>query len=258
VLLNYADAAFAPYQAICSFTGKLFGCDEVRSYCPSDIPADFYRSHRRILDAPLGAGNWLWKPYFIVHTLANMNEGDLLIYADSGMQFVNPIAPFLTAMDTIESDLHILGEHASEAQYTRRDAFVLMEADSERFAFSPQRLASAFLLRNTSWARDFAQRYLDCACDPRILLDGPNHFEQDNYAEFVAHRHDQSVFSLLSKKEGVPCPALGLITEGLAPRRQQVLNHTRGKIAPGIILTHLYKTGVLDQSALTTLSSLPR
>ena len=37
-----------------------------------------------ILNSKRGYGYWIWKPYIIQKTLQNMNENDILIYADAG------------------------------------------------------------------------------------------------------------------------------------------------------------------------------
>ena len=38
------------------------------------------------------------------------------------------------------------------------------------------------------------------ACDARIITDMPNVCGKQNYRGFIEHRHDQSIFSLLTKK----------------------------------------------------------
>ena len=142
-------------------------------------------------------------------------------------------------------DLLILGEGFTEAEYTKRDAFVLMGCDAPRYAETPQRFASWFLLRKGRWATDFASRYLAHARDPRILTDAANTTGRPNHPGFVDHRHDQSIFSLLTKILEVPVIPTPFVAEGLAARGEQVLNHTRTHHSPGRVVQHLLGEGVL-------------
>ncbi len=255
VLVNYATDDFADYQAINSLTGRLFGFDDCRSYGPDDLAPDFARRNAATLAAGRGAGYWLWKPYIVARTLAELADGDLLFYADAAMHFVNPVAPLVDLLDRHALDLLILGESFAEAQYTKRDAFVLMRADTPQFVGTPQRFASCFMLRKTAWADDFAARYLAFAEDDRILTDRANTCGLPDYSDFIAHRHDQSIFSLLSKQADVPVVAADMIAGGLPDRATQIINHTRAHLAPKDIVKRLLVQGVLSVSDLAELAA---
>ncbi len=255
VLITYASDAFAPWQKICTVTGQRFGFDMCNAFGPKDIELEFAQRHATTLQHGRGAGYWLWKPYFVQRVLAGLAEGDILVYADAATHFVNPIAPMISALDRHSLDLLVLGEGFSEDQYTKRDAFVLMDADTEPFTQSPQRFASSFMLRKSAWAVDFAKRYLSCAEDRRILTDEDNVCGLPNYPGFIAHRHDQSIFSLLSKQEAVPVVVKDIIAEGLPGRAEQIINHTRSHIAPIDIIKVLMTQGVLSPNDLPALTS---
>ncbi|MEM9472121.1 MAG: hypothetical protein AAGA00_09190 [Pseudomonadota bacterium] len=255
VLITYASDAFAPWQRICTVTGQRFGFDMCHAFGPEDIEPEFARRHDTTLQYDRGAGYWLWKPYIVQRVLADLADGDILVYADAATHFVNPIRPMISALDRHSLDLLILGEGFSEDQYTKRDAFVLMNADTKPFTQSPQRFASSFMLRKSGWAVDFAKRYLSCAEDRRILTDEDNVCGLPNYPGFIAHRHDQSIFSLLSKQEGVPVVVKGMIVEGLPSRAGQIINHTRSHIAPIDIVKDLMAQNVLSPHDLPALTS---
>ena len=53
----------------------------------------FYSENKAILDLARGAGYWLWKPFIISETLKEMEEGDCLIYSDSGIEVVADLTP---------------------------------------------------------------------------------------------------------------------------------------------------------------------
>jgi len=61
-----------------------------------------------------------------------------------------------------------------------------------------------FAVRNTWTARLFVSQWLSYATDIRAITDLDNQLGVSNLPEFVEHRHDQSILSLLSKKWGIP------------------------------------------------------
>ena len=87
-----------------------------------------------------------------------------------------------------------------EKQYTKRDAFVLMECDSERYSNSNQILASFSLWKKSDFTLKFVNDWLQYAQNERIITDIKNDCGFPDFDEFIDHRHDQSIFSLLSKK----------------------------------------------------------
>ncbi|MEM6771121.1 MAG: hypothetical protein AAF597_11095, partial [Bacteroidota bacterium] len=89
-------------------------------------------------------------------------------------------------------------------KYSKRDALLLLEADRPEITDTPQRLGGFSLWHNTPFARAFAARWLSACQDPRLITDQPNAQGRHNYPEFKDHRHDQSVFSILAKKHGLP------------------------------------------------------
>jgi hypothetical protein len=89
-----------------------------------------------------------------------------------------------------------------ESEWTKRDAFVALGCDSERYTETKQRLASFLLVRKTLAVQRFFEEYLSYATDIRVLGDGDNALGLPNYPGFREHRHDQSIFSLLTKLHG--------------------------------------------------------
>ncbi len=245
VLLSYATPEFADYQKINALTGRLFGFDDCLQFGPDEIDPAFAARNAQTLACTRGAGYWLWKPHILARALSRVAPGDVVVYADAAMHFVNPIDPMLEAMEERGLDLLLLGEGFSEAMYTKRDAFVLLDADEDRFAATPQRFASCFALRKAPWAESFVARLLEAAEDARILTDRPNECGLEDYPDFVSHRHDQSILSLLSKLEGIDVGPQGFVSEGLAPRGGQILNHTRRHHSPREIVLHLLREGTV-------------
>ena len=228
-LISYANRPFREARDHCLETGaNVGGFDHVRAYGPTDLDGEFVRRNLPLLGQRRGAGLWLWKPFIVLRALEEVSEGHWLLYADAGTEFLRSVEPIVAAAEDMATDLLFLGEGFRESQYTKRDAFVLLDCDDPNVAASPQRFASQFLVRNTEAMRQLFTSVLAAAEDPRILSDLPNTMGRDNYPDFVAHRHDQSILSLLSKKRGIPSPpGRPWVALGVADDQGQILNHTR-------------------------------
>ena len=202
VLINYADPVFYDAQKLNTSSGReVGGFDEVIQYCPKDIDRKFYRQNEHIFFYTRGAGYWLWKPYLIKKTLERLAPNDYLFYSDAGAYFIAPVTPLIQTAENIGQDIFVFElQGLFEKEYTKRDAFILMNCDSESYTETLQRLATFSLWKNTPYALEFVSEWLEYAQDERILTDLDNQLGCSNYPGFIEHRHDQSIFSLLSKK----------------------------------------------------------
>ena len=158
-----------------------------------------------ILDQPRGAGYWLWKPYIIKDALAGVDFGDYVFYVDSGAFYVHDIHPLIEAMErekTYAMPMSI-GSGYPERIWSKRDAFILMDCEGEKIFSTPQRESGFIFLKKTSESVALIDEFLEYAQDPRILTDIPNQLGKENYEGFKENRHDQTVWSLLTKKKGI-------------------------------------------------------
>lgn len=235
-LTNFADAKFKPSQKFNSRTAiKIGGVNYAFEYGPESIDSVFYSKHQKILDLPRGCGYWLWKPYIILDALNKIKLNDVLIYSDSGSHFINKATPLSTLPNDFNQDIVPFELELPEAHWTKRDAFVRMEADTLNFAKSNQRLASFIVIKKSNFAIEFINDYLSYCCDPLIITDSPNETVLPNYEGFKEHRHDQSVLSLLTKKYNLMAfrdPSQwgnSRIGEFENSNYPQILEHTRHK-----------------------------
>lgn len=200
-LLNYADGPFEDSQRKNRRTGfRVGGFDRVLCYGPRDIEPDFRREHQAILDQPRGAGYWLWKPYFVFRTLKTLGPDDTLFYCDSGAHFICSVRPLFDLLKDGRDVMVFCLEH-QERRYTKRDCFRRLDCDLPEFADTPQRLATMHLWRSTPRTLALAEEWLALSTDPGLLTDLES--ESPNYPDFVDHRHDQSILSLLTKRYGI-------------------------------------------------------
>jgi len=205
-LVTYATTDFRPAQERLARSAREHGhVDHVYLFGPSDIQSTaFYARHRAILDAPRGAGYWLWKPYLILERLKHIPEGDFVIYSDSGRSVANeyrrPVDPLLEWATELGNGVMpgISIPYAGEAsKWTKRDCFFYMDCDTERFWQHPQIQATHSVWQKCDFAMNFAASWLKYCCDERLITDAPNTCGLDNFSAFIDHRHDQSILTNL-------------------------------------------------------------
>ncbi len=107
-------------------------------------------------------------------------------------------------MNEQKTDIMVFSLIFMERDWSKRDAFVLMDCDSAEFFDTQQRLATYVIMKKSDLSIRFTKDWLKYACDARIVTDMPNVMGKENYEGFRENRHDQTVLSLLSKKYGIP------------------------------------------------------
>lgn len=182
---------------------KKGGADKVYQYCVSDIDPEFRKKNEHILSQPRGNGYWLWKPYFIARTLRLLQEGDYLVYCDAGIYYNASVKKLIRAMERQGDDMMAFAINHMEYEYTKRDVFLALDADQEEYVRTPQRMAGTIVLRKNAHSVEVIEEWLRMAQQDGLITDAPNRLGKDNYEGFRDHRHDQSVWSVLSKKRNV-------------------------------------------------------
>lgn len=235
ILINYADNYYYRSQKLNSKTGlEVAGFDKVIEYSKKDIDKKFIKKNAMIINANRGAGYWLWKPYIILKTLEEVNDGDIIFYCDSGSYFIHNFEPIFKLLEKQDIVLFMM-YNQYEKMWTKKDTFVYMDADKPEYTDTKQRLGGFQLVKKTPFSLDFYKKYLEYACDKRLITDAPNTCGLPNYPEFRDHRHDQSIFSVLSKKYNLEAyrdlsqwgnPYVDKFTNSNYP---QIINLTRNK-----------------------------
>jgi len=207
-LINYAHKAFFESRKKNSQSAKEIGeFDEVIEYTFDDIDDNFRTHNAQILSHPRGAGYWIWKPYIVNKTLARVNDGDIVFYCDSGSVFIKSAKPLIDLC--INKSNGVVCFHMEpvarnkEVLQTKKDTFVLMGCDYPMFTESWARLGGFSVWQKNAFSLEVAAKWLQHVQDPRVVTDMPNQCGVPEDPRFIDHRHDQSVFSLITKKYNI-------------------------------------------------------
>lgn len=202
IFITFGDEKFHKSRNFAAYMAKVIGgFDKVIIYKPEDIDENFKEAHKDIFDIKRGYGLWIWKPYFIFKTLVDVvKEGDYLFYGDAGSFFIRNIKHI---EKTIKNNIWVSHNSLVEWQFTKKDAIELMESNNSIFLNTAQAQGGFLYIRKTDESMRFIKEWLDLCCDIRLLHPDNIFTGQANPLGFVGHREDQSLLSLLCKKENV-------------------------------------------------------
>lgn len=202
-VINFATEEYKKARELNTVSAYEMGADKVFEYTLSDIDHEFYLKNKQILEQKRGCGYWLWKPYFIFKTLSNCEEGDWIIYTDSAMYFRKNINEYIENLDKQKINIISRQLKFKESQFNKRDVLIEMQCDTDTFVNTRQRAASVIIIKNCEKNRSFIKEWLVCSQNAHWITDEENKSGNLNYSDFIDHRHDQSIFSLLCKKNNI-------------------------------------------------------
>lgn len=200
-VITYADEKYKATQNYNEKTAYRYGADVVYKFGLNDIEKDFKEKNQDILAAPKGNGYWLWKPYFIYKVLKECKEGDWIIYTDSSLYFNRNIQRYVDKLTGENKNFVVQRSKFPEKQFTKADVIYALGCEEDRYLNSGQLSAGVILLQNCDENKALIAEWLKYAQDKRLISDETF---LENCEEFIAHRHDQSILSLLCKKKNVP------------------------------------------------------
>ena len=179
---------------------KIFGFTDI--YLKNDI--ELWNTHGRFIESnPRGYGYWLWKSYLVKNQLKSMNEGDVLVYADSGCTLnINGKARLIEYIDMCknhESGIVSFQLPHIEHNWTKNDIIQHLNASNEIIS-SGQLVGGIFVIRKCKTTVELVAKWYETCCCYNLINDTPS--LTPNHPTFVENRHDQSIWSILRKQNG--------------------------------------------------------
>ena len=185
---------------------------KIKIYEPNDIDILFknkYKNHKECYDIiknhKRGGGFYLWKPIIIYEELLLMNDGDILLYADSGCELINnknEINKSLNFKNTCDLT-------AYKTQGGLRTKFGNLNVINQIIKNKDENTLNNFfnanngyeieggriIIKKTSKSMNFFQQWMYYALNHPIYFTDYNiKLPNDNS---ITHRHDQSIFNLI-------------------------------------------------------------
>jgi hypothetical protein len=175
--------------------------------CDLKNDTDFWSKHGEFISKnKRGYGYWLWKPYLIKKIMSSLKDGDILMYLDCGCEIdIRQKQKIIEYFEIVKND-YICGClttcHPPEKAWCKMDLLIKLNIFDEDILNSPQRQAGAQLIYVCEKTRSLINEWYDIVSTDYHMIDDSRSMVS-NYPEFKEHRHDQSTFSLLTKKYGL-------------------------------------------------------
>lgn len=202
-LVNYATKEYEKKKKQNTFSAKYLGrFDKVYSYKPDDIEDKFKSDNLEILSQKRGAGLWLWKPYFFYRVLNNyIEEDDYLFHCDASSFFIRSVKPLIEVMKKSNIDIMCFSLPLVEKEWTSKKVLEYFNANDDMIN-SNQILGNFLIVKKTQRTLAFAKEWLNLCTDKNLMLNTDENINITN-ENYKAHRFDQSILSLLCKKNGI-------------------------------------------------------
>lgn len=177
--------------------------DEIILYEEKDI-FGFLEYHSYFIENnPRGFGCWIWKPHIVLKTLNKIDQGDIIVYLDSGFT-INSLGKnrFNEYIDLCISsefkNVSFMYEEYMENQYTKQDVFNFLNL-SDKHKKSGQLIGGCFIIQKCDFTLNLIERYFYTSMNYNLIN---NKSYSENEKCFIEHRNDQSIFSCLRKQFG--------------------------------------------------------
>jgi hypothetical protein len=182
--------------------------DKIMFFDHSTLSSTFLEQNNHFMHSQRrGFGYWIWKPHVIELALEAASPEDVIIYLDAGFTLnAGGRHRFLEYIDiTLDSSDKMLSFQNTHTEYrwTKADLAKRLGVLERPCIMSTSQLSSGFiLLGKTTSNCDLIREW------KKIAVEGNYHYSDDtpsktrNHSEFIGHRHDQSISSLLRKIRG--------------------------------------------------------
>tara|TARA_B100000579_G_C22684950_1_gene782162 strand:- start:30 stop:815 length:786 start_codon:yes stop_codon:yes gene_type:complete len=176
--------------------------DKTILYTDKDLKNDkhFWNQHSEFISKnKRGYGYWIWKSYIIKKTMATMKDGDILMYLDSGCEIGGSRQILIPKFFNYVKKDKIIGSLTStEKEWCKMDLLFHFDMQESKLINTAQRAAGAILFYICEETKFIVDLWYNTACNYHMIDDSPS--VHPNLDCFKEHRHDQSIFSILTKK----------------------------------------------------------
>jgi len=179
--------------------------NSINCYGKEDLTNDFVKEFEKILSLNRGGGYWIWKFDIILNKLQEINNGDFLIYADSGCSInLHGKNRFNEYIEMIKHNkLKILSFQLNhpERRYTTKEIFAAFNVpENHIIETSNQLVGGIIIMQKCDAVINIFKGCLDkIRINPLLITD---HYNINQRIYFKDNRHDQSILSVARKIHG--------------------------------------------------------
>lgn len=195
VFITYGDAKFTKAkQRILQEADNVKWFDNIKAYGPEDVTPELFSTG--LMDIPRGGGLWAWKPDIILSAMGEMDDGDILVYADSGCTLQpckewQRIEKILTQYDIIAQSIYQRTD-----VWTRKEILDKFKTNPSGWERCLQFCATVIILKKTKFSLSLIKEWHDIIiANPEYIKDVIPEEKDQQHKSFFENRHDQSIYS---------------------------------------------------------------
>jgi len=189
----------------------------IKIYNQNDLLKNFEKNIKKNLSNENRAyGYGIWKPYIVLDFFDKIPANSVLHYSDIGCHFnLNGIKRFRHYLKLVNKYKSLVFEYDGkklnknnndlkfqnyfEFQYSKKDLIKYFKIEkNSKILNSPQIWSGSFFLKKTAKNRIFLKHWINIMKKNHLIDGSPSKNLEDS--RFIESRWDQSVFSILSKK----------------------------------------------------------
>ena len=193
-----------------------------------------------------GYGHWVWQTYIHKYVMSIMNEDDIYHWCDVGCHFnIKGVSRLKEYIEIVSNEKKgFLGFSYKEPdfssklkgytfpnnldyQYTKTDLIKYFDLSiSDPILQTPQVWGGSFFLKKNKFSKKIMEEHFSITRNRYDLIDDDeNKFREKKHDGFIAHRHSQSVLSILAKKNN--CKLLSAYESewALDEKKERTFNH---------------------------------
>ena len=194
--ISYGNHLFKNMMRVNAKSALYHGCDVSTPLTYDNLDEGFKKKFDHILKEERGCGLWCWKSYIINQTMKNAKPNDVIIYSDAGATMINNVLPLVSELKASDASLMPFLLNHTDRFYAKRLLLEEMGCLDPKYTDTLSRLATFVVMLNNSFCRSFVKEWMALS-QRKELIDNSKGQECDG---FIEHRHDQAIYSMLTKK----------------------------------------------------------
>ena len=148
-----------------------------------------------------GYGYWIWKPLIIKNTLEKMSNDDILFYIDCGSSLINNDLHKLTNYVNILKNHDIIvfeDSHRYNKQFIKYNVIKELNV-TESLYNKPIIEGGCVIVKKSKFTIDFLDKWFEYMTKDNYSLVNDDLLNLEQTKDFIEHRHDQILLSILSR-----------------------------------------------------------
>ncbi len=176
-------------------------CEEFDENC---LDNNFKSKFSNILKEKKGGGYWIWKPYIIKKKLQEIKDGDYLIYLDAGCTLNTKAKKrfdeYIEMLDNSNLGIISFQTNYEEYKYTKKEIFEHFKINETNEHYNSGHIIATVVMikKNKNSIKIINEWYETLNNNSSLFTD----HTKEKHPGYIANRHDQSIFSIISKLHG--------------------------------------------------------